>query len=114
MAESAGSLFVTAMKAAYDFEPHEHALIVSAASTLDEIEGMELALAQSGPVIKGSTGQDRVNPLIPALANHRLTLLRILKQLGIEGESAPDSRSAEQKAISEKASYAARVRWKTA
>ncbi|MGW0628899.1 hypothetical protein [Streptomyces sp. NPDC002758] len=108
MSESAGSLFVTAMKAAYDFEPHEHALIVSAASTLDEIEAMESALAESGPVSKGSTGQDRVNPLIPALANHRLTLLRILRQLGIENE-APIS--ADQKRRSDKAKHPAQVRW---
>ncbi|MCT9141883.1 hypothetical protein [Streptomyces violarus] len=101
---------MTTMTAAYDFEPHEHALIVAAASTLDEVEAMEAALAASGPVVKGSTGQDRVNPLIPALANHRLTLLRILKQLGIEDEnSAP--LTADQRAASAKASHAARMRW---
>lgn len=109
MTESAGSLFVTAMTAAYDFEPHEHALIVTAASTLDEIEAMEMALATTGPVSKGSTGQDRVNPLIPALANHRLTLLRILRQLGIEDGAA--SQTADQKRRSAKAQNAAQVRW---
>ncbi|MFI6373576.1 hypothetical protein [Streptomyces sp. NPDC050546] len=110
MSETAGSLFVATMTTAYDFEPHEHALIVAAASTLDEIEQMEAALAKAGPVIKGSTGQDRVNPLIPALANHRLTLLRILKQLGIEDEPATQP-TADQRAASAKASHAARVRW---
>ncbi|MFJ9963960.1 hypothetical protein [Streptomyces avermitilis] len=108
MTESAGSVFVTAMTAAYDFDPHEYALIVSAASTLDEIEAMEAALAESGPVSKGSTGQDRVNPLIPALANHRLTLLRILRQLGVENEAPV---SADQRQRSAKAQHAAQVRW---
>ncbi|WP_162624953.1 hypothetical protein [Streptomyces cadmiisoli] len=110
MTDTAGSLFVTKMTEAYEFDPHEHALLVSAASTLDEIEAMELALAASGPVVKGSTGQDRVNPLIPALANHRLTLLRILRQLGIEDGPAVQP-TADQRAASAKASHAARIRW---
>ncbi|WP_392840649.1 hypothetical protein [Streptomyces sp. LN500] len=109
MTDSAGSLFVTAMMKAYDFDAHEHALIVSAASTLDEIEAMEQALAISGPVSTGSTGQQRVNPLIPALANHRLTLLRILRQLNIESEAAQPS--ADQKRRSDKARNAAQARW---
>ncbi|WP_392874543.1 hypothetical protein [Streptomyces sp. LN499] len=108
MTDSAGSLFVTAMMRAYDFDAHEHALIVSAASTLDEIEQMESALAISGPVSTGSTGQQRVNPLIPALANHRLTLLRILRQLNIESEAPV---SADQKRRSDKARNAAQARW---
>lgn len=110
MTDSAGSLFVTAMMKAYDFDPHEHALILSAASTLDEIEAMEAALAISGPVSTGSTGQQRVNPLVPALANHRLTLLRILRQLDIESD-APQAQTADQRARSAKARHAAQSRW---
>jgi len=109
--ESAGAIFMNSMTAAYDFEPHEMALLVSAASTLDEIEAMERALSVTGPVVTGSTGQDRVNPLIPALANHRMTLLRTLRQLNIEPEVAP---TADQKARSDKARHAARSRWSVA
>jgi hypothetical protein len=108
--ESAGTVFMTQMTEAYDFEPHEMALLVSAASTLDEIEGMERALSVSGPVVVGSTGQDRVNPLIPALANHRLTLLRTLRQLNIEAEPAV-APTADQRQRSAKARHAAQARW---
>ncbi|MFF7112210.1 hypothetical protein ACFY91_07865 [Streptomyces albogriseolus] len=109
-AQSAGDLFIARMRETYDFDPHEHALLLAAASTLDEIDSMEQALVASGPVIKGSTGQDRVNPLIPALANHRLTLLRVLRQLNIEGE-APATQTPAQRAASAKARDAANARW---
>lgn len=109
-AESAGTVFMGQMMDAYEFEPHEMALLVSAASTLDEIDAMERALSISGPVVTGSTGQDRVNPLIPALANHRLTLLRTLRQLNIESEPAAMP-TADQRQRSAKARHAASVRW---
>lgn len=109
-AQTAGDMFLARMTQEYEFDVHEQALLVAAASTLDEIDQMQQALATSGPVIKGSTGQDRVNPLIPALANHRLTLLRVLRQLNIEDESAA-AKTPAQRAASEKARNAAQARW---
>jgi phage terminase small subunit len=108
-ADSAGSTWLESMTAAYDFDPHERALLVSAAQTLDEIAAMEAALAESGPVVNGSTGQPRVNPLVAALSTHRLTLLKLVKALGIEPE--PAAQTPEQHRRSAQAQHAAKSRW---
>lgn len=68
---------------------------------------MEAALAESGPMIPGSRGQMRLNPLYQQLVTHRSLLDRLVLSLGLpaDGEQVGRRRTPQAK-------VAANTRWK--
>jgi hypothetical protein len=89
----------------FDFNSAELALLTQLCATTDEIA--QLKAAFTSPVVKGSTGQPRANPLLAELRSHRKLADQLVVALGlpIEGEAVGRRRSAQAK-------QAADARWR--
>lgn len=83
-------VFWEAVLASYKLRPDELRLLEDACREIDLIERMNDALGKrKTPMVKGSMGQQRVNPLYQEVRQHRLALAVILKQLklpSLDGE----------------------------
>jgi hypothetical protein len=77
------------------------------ARTIDDLATMRTALSVSGPVVSGSKGQVRPNPLLAEIRGSRLVLARLAAQLGLPDEDVETSRTPAQR----RASKASRARW---
>lgn len=62
-----------AVTAEYDLRPDELDVLEDACREMDLIDGLESELKGSTYLIKGSQGQDVVNPLVSELRQHRAT-----------------------------------------
>jgi hypothetical protein len=62
-------------------EAGELVLLESACRLVDQIDMMQAALDEQGPVVKGSRGQAVASPLIREIRADRLAVTRILRQL---------------------------------
>src|ERR1700730_13893040 len=73
----------------FTFSSVEFALLYQLCTTVDEIALMRTDLSEMGPLVSGSEGQPRVNPLIAALATHRklADTLATALALPVEGEA---------------------------
>jgi hypothetical protein len=91
----------------FGFHEGELQILRQIAAIVDEISVMEGALAESGPMIPGSRGQLRLNPLYNQLITHRSVLDRLMLSLALpaDGEQVGRRRSPQAKA-------AANARWK--
>jgi len=87
--------------------PHEHRLLVEACRCVDELDVLVAALADAPPLVQGSTGQDRANPLFAELRQHRATLTALLDALRLPLDGEVVGRSS----ASRRATDAARARW---
>ena len=68
--------------AVYELSPAEARILAEACRTADELDRMRDELAQGSPLVKGSTGQPRANPMFDEVRKHRETLARLLTALG--------------------------------
>jgi hypothetical protein len=93
----------------FEFTSAELSLLHQLACTVDEIADLKAALATTKPVVKGSKGQPRANPLLAELRNHRKLAdqLTTALSLPIEGEAVGRRRSAQAK-------QAADAKWRKA
>lgn len=68
-----------------DFQPTpaEAQILHELCRTLDEIDTLSAALAQSGSTVTGSHGQPRANPIYAELRQHRATADRLALALGL-------------------------------
>jgi P27 family predicted phage terminase small subunit len=91
----------------FDFNSAELSLLAQLCCTTDEIADLKAALTATGPVVRGSTGQDRANPLLAEIRNHRKLADQLVVALGlpIDGEQVGRRRSSQQK-------QAADARWR--
>ena len=95
------------MTGRFTFHEGELQILRQLAAIVDEIAVMEGALAESGPMIEGSRGQQRLNPLYNQLITHRSVLDRLMVSLALpaDGEQVGKRRSPQAK-------QAAQARWK--
>ena len=88
----------------------ECALLLEGCRCLDDIEALQLAVADAPMTTIGSRGQDVVHPLRAELRSERLLLAKLLSQLDVpmpnEGPGSWDGLSA-----SSRARKASRARW---
>ena len=91
----------------FDFNSAEVSLLHQLCCTTDEIAELKTALTRTGPVVEGSKGQPRANPLLGELRNHRKLADQLVVALGlpIDGEQVGRRRSSQQK-------QAADARWR--
>jgi hypothetical protein len=104
----AGAALWRRMTGQFQFHEGELQILRQVAATVDEIDVMEAALAELGPMIPGSRGQMRLNPLYNQLAVHRTMVDRLTLSLGLpaDGEQVGKRRSPQAK-------QAANSRWKS-
>ena len=91
----------------YELRADEVRVLEDAAREADLIAAMESARKRPGfkLIVRGSQGQDVINPLISELRQHRATLAALLRQLKLPDESdTPEARSTSARA-------AANARW---
>lgn len=72
----------------FDLSDGEAELLTEAAWTLTEIDALRVALERDGVMVAGSMGQQRVNPAVGEIRQHRLALARLLKALDLPSEEA--------------------------
>jgi hypothetical protein len=89
----AGATLYRAVRREWQLRPDEHALLIEACRTIDELEAIERALRKASPVVTGSRGQARAHPLLSAAREHRLALRLLLASLGIEDAEADAGRA---------------------
>jgi hypothetical protein len=96
------------MTGQFQFHEGELQILRQIAATVDEIDAMERVLAETGPMIPGSRGQLRLNPLYNQLAVHRTMVDRLMLSLGLpaDGEQVGKRRSPQAK-------QAANARWRS-
>jgi hypothetical protein len=90
----------------HELRPDEMRVLEDAAREADIIALMETERCKPSfsLVVRGSMGQDVINPLISELRQHRSTLAALLRQLKLTDESGVSTRSAGARA-------AANARW---
>ncbi|ALO09995.1 hypothetical protein AQF52_4401 [Streptomyces venezuelae] len=90
-----------------ELEPGELVLLEAACRLVDQVDVMEAAVAEQGPVVKGSRGQPAASPLLREIRAHRLAITRILRQLMA---AAPAEEGGERLTASERGRRAAIMR----
>lgn len=73
----------------WELRPDEERLLHASCKTVDEIDRMEAALADTDPVATGSKGQPVAHPLIAEVRAHRLALRQLLGSVGVEWPDDP-------------------------
>lgn len=91
------------------FEPHELRLLADACKVADLIAKLDQAAEDSPLVVKGSTGQPVINPVIAEARVQRGLLAKLLKDLRIPATEEAEQEAAQSR--SEKARKAAKARW---
>lgn len=91
-----------------ELRPDEQRVLEDAAREADIISLLEDAMrgevSKGKLLVKGSMGQDAINPLVSELRQHRATLAQLLRQLKLgDGETSAE--------ISHKARAAVNARW---
>lgn len=72
--------------------PTELAILHELCFVLDEIDALRAALARSEPVVTGSTGQPRPNPLYAELRRHRELADRLARTLEFPSDNDDELR----------------------
>jgi hypothetical protein len=90
----------------WELDERELALLTLAARQADDLEKLEGAIEESGPMTTGSAGQPVVSPALVEARQARLAIGRLLGQLALPGE---DRGSVTES--SRRGQRAARTRW---
>lgn len=96
--------------AIYDLRADELPLLAEMARTVDDLATMRAAVLEAGPVVTGSKGQPRPNPLLTEIRGSRLVLARLAGQLGLPDQPGEPGTTSQTPAV-RRASKAARARW---
>lgn len=104
---AAGKALWDDVTGSYELRADEKRVLEDACRERDLIKRLEDALAGAELVVRGSMGQDVINPLVSELRQHRATCAALLRQLKL-----PDSDGSDQGgALSAKNRAAAQARW---
>lgn len=91
----------------YELRADELRVLEAAACESDLIGVMQAALVDQPLMVKGSQGQDVINPLVSEIRQHRATLAALLRQLKLPDADSTDVGGA----LSAKNRAAANARW---
>lgn len=76
-----------------EWDERELVLLNLARRQADDTAKLELLLRRQGLTVIGSTGQERLNPLVAELRQQRLTLARLLAEVRLPDEGIGPSRN---------------------
>ena len=88
-----------------ELDARELAILGAAARQADSVSALERVLKRDGLTVRGASGQRRLNAVVPEIRQGRIAVARLLGELDLAGESAP------QTAASQRARKAANTRW---
>jgi hypothetical protein len=71
----------------YDFRPDELRILQDCCAEIDLIDDLDAAQRGAERIVKGSMGQQVINPLISELRQHRATLASLLGRLNLPDEA---------------------------
>lgn len=91
----------------YELRADESAVLVDACRTSDMIDVLEKGLEGQPLMVKGSQGQEVINPLISELRQYRAARAALLRQLKLPDESSPEAAGE----LSARNRTAANARW---
>jgi hypothetical protein len=103
---TAGGALWRRLVAAYDFEPHEQAMLEVACRQADDVAALENLIAEQGMTVAGSQGQPRLNAAVAEVRQGRLALGKLLGALAL-----PDDADRPMTGASRTAQKAANARW---
>lgn len=104
----AGASLWKRLTSKYDFDPWEVIVVESAARQADDVAALERIIKDQGVIVKGSAGQPRLAAVVTEVRQGRLALARLLAELRLPSEDAPDQPMSGR---SVRAQRAANVRW---
>lgn len=96
---------------AYDLRPDELRILEDACREADLIDEMEAARRDLPYMVKGSQGQDVINPIISELRQHRATLTSMLAKLKLPDDAEADAGERDHDPRATNARNAANARW---
>jgi hypothetical protein len=102
---SAGKALWRGIAGVYDLRADELRVLEDAASEADLVELLKVGMVDAPLTVKGSQGQEVINPLVSELRQHRATLSALLRQLKLPDEGQSEA------TISNQARAAANARW---
>ena len=105
--EDAGAALWASVTGDYDLRADELRVLEDACHERDLIARLSTALAEAELIVRGSMGQQVINPLVSELRQHRATFASLMKQLNLPDEGESDKGGA----LSSKNRAAAQARW---
>lgn len=93
------------LPAELELEARELVVLEAAARQSDVIASLERAVRRDGTMVKGASGQRRLNGAVAEIRQGRIALARLLGDLDLPAEQTP------QTASSKRARKAAQTRW---
>ena len=102
---SAGSVLFKSIAERWDLRPDELRVLADACAEADLVDDLAEAMEGEPRLVRGSQGQQVINPLISEQRQHRMALASLLKQLRLPDEA--DTAEARSTA----ARNAANARW---
>ena len=101
----AGKALWKGIAGVYELRADELRVLEDAASEADLVEQLKDGMVDQPLIVRGSQGQEVINPLVSELRQHRATLSALLRQLKLPDEGQSEA------AISNQARAAANTRW---
>jgi hypothetical protein len=106
--EASGMALWESVTGPYMLTPAELSILAQACRTADELDRLEAAVRELPDfVVRGSTGQPKVHPLLEEARRHRLLLERLCAALNLPDQDEKVG----QRAGARHAAKAARARW---
>ena len=105
--DNAGSALWADVSGNYELRADERRVLEDACHERDLIVRLSAELADSDLIVRGSMGQQVINPLVSELRQHRATFASLMKQLNLPDEGESDKGGA----LSSKNRAAAQARW---
>ena len=88
-----------------ELDARELAVLDAACRQADSVAVLERAVKRDGTMVRGASGQRRLNGAVPEIRQGRIALARLLGEVDLAGEQAPGT------AASRRGRRAADVRW---
>ena len=109
--EAAGEALWRSYTSVLTLDPGETANLRMACHAFDELAKIEFLLSRTNPLVKGSRGQPRINPLLAEARDHRRVVYKLLGAIRIPANHSATIESNVGNILSLRAQTAARARW---
>lgn len=107
----AGSALWEDVTASFALRADERRVLEAAAREADLIAVLDAGLVDADLMVRGSQGQQVINPLISEVRQHRATMARLLAQLHLPDEDSGEGAGVGPQARSSSARALANARW---